>query len=130
MSCASPDTQQVYLAIVGSRTFQDYELLKTRVLSFMAEKCITKSTTTIVSGGATGADTLAERFATEHNLNLLVFPADWKKYPRAAGPIRNTLIVNASDYLIAFPSRLGKGTQDSIQKAKKKGIPVGEYFID
>lgn len=114
------------LAIVGYRGMTDYDFLKEKVQEF--EK--THNITTIVSGGAEGADSLAERYINEFNKKPLIFEADWDKYETAAGPIRNTLIVENSDFLIAFPSRKSKGTFDSINKAKKKGIPVLVFYID
>ena len=114
------------LAIVGSRNFSNYSLLEKKVLEFITDKKIT----TIVSGGAKGADHLAELFARAQNLELHIFLPDWKKYDLLAGPVRNSQIIEISDYLIAFPSRTGRGTQDSIKKAQRKGIPVMIHYID
>ena len=49
------------LAIVGSRTFNDYELLKDEVDKLLKKYNITE----IVTGGARGADTLAEQYAKD-----------------------------------------------------------------
>jgi len=46
-----------------------------------------------------------------------VFPAEWNKYGNRAGPMRNTLIVAEADYIIGFPSKTGRGTQDTLKKA-------------
>ncbi len=128
------------LAIVGSRDYHDYNAFKQKVKdviascgSGFAERTTAGSGSVecIVSGGATGTDAMAERFAREMEIDLIVFSADWKKYGLRAGPIRNTRIVNESDYMIAFPSRKsGKGTQDSIRKAQKKGISVVIHWVD
>jgi len=91
------------LAVVGGRDFQDYDLLKTTLLKFIRNRHPESSKITIVSGGCpTGADKLAERFAKEHQLATNIFPADWKTHGKAAGPIRNKQIVEASDHIIAF----------------------------
>jgi hypothetical protein len=99
------------VAVIGSRSFTDYERL-TQVLSGMA-------VTEIISGGAQGADTLAERYATTHGIPTLIFKPDWKKYGRAAGPIRNKDIINNAEVVVAFWDGKSKGTLSSIKLAEK-----------
>lgn len=106
----------INLGIVGSRSFQDYELLKKHVDP--------TNIVAIVSGGARGADTLAEQFAREHNLQMIVFKPDYATHGRAAPFIRNSAIIEASDAVIAFWDGSSAGTLDSIKKAKKMGKPV------
>lgn len=105
------------LAIVGSRNFTDYDMM----CNFIKSKFDLSKIDAIVSGGAKGADTLAERFAHENNLLLYVKEADWKKYGRAAGPKRNKLIVEEADVVVAFPTETSKGTLNTINIAKKLG---------
>ena len=81
-------------AIIGGRDFEDYERLK----SVLKELKITK----IVSGGAKGADTLGADYAKEMGIDLEVFYPDWDKFGNSAGYIRNELIVESSDAIIAF----------------------------
>jgi hypothetical protein len=99
------------VAVVGSRNFQDYDLLK----QILAEYEITE----IVSGGAKGADSLGEKYAKEHNLPIEIFKPDWKRLGRGAGPARNKTIVENADFVIAFWDGVSKGTQSSINIAKK-----------
>jgi predicted Rossmann fold nucleotide-binding protein DprA/Smf involved in DNA uptake len=105
------------LAIVGSRNFSDYKVLSDFILS----KFNLSEVDAIVSGGAKGADSLAEKFAHEHNLLLIVKEADWAKYGRAAGPIRNQLIVDEAAAVVAFPTPSSKGTLSTMNLATKKG---------
>ena len=104
------------VGVIGSRTFKDYELLKKTLASF--------EITQIISGGASGADTLAEWYAFEKKIPLKVFRPDWKKFGKRAGFLRNTDIVKNSEHVIAFHNGESRGTMDSIQKAKDLGIPV------
>lgn len=106
----------IKLAIVGSRSFNDYEMLKKHVDP--------ANIAAIVSGGARGADTLAEQFAREHNLQMIVFKPDYATHGRAAAFIRNSAIIEASDAVIAFWDGSSAGTLDSIKKARKMGKPV------
>lgn len=104
------------LAIVGSRSFNDYNKLKDEIL----KNYDINNLTTIISGGAKGTDTLAEQFAKEFNLELIVFKPDYKTYYRSAPLQRNTLIINECESCIAFPTKDSKGTLDSIKKCKKQ----------
>lgn len=105
------------IAIIGSRTFSDYELLSTTVKDYLSEKnLIVKS---VISGGAKGADTLAEKFALENTIEMIVFKPDWKRFGKRAGFMRNTLIVENSDVVFAFWDGQSSGTKDSITKAEK-----------
>lgn len=104
------------IAVIGSRSFNDYELLQKTLKQYQPE-CI-------VSGGAKGADVLAERYAKENNINLLVFKPEWGRYGKIAGIKRNELIINNSDMVIAFWDGVSKGTKSSIDIAKKNNKPL------
>lgn len=106
------------LAIIGSRGFDDYELVKS-VLSDYVDKV-----TMVVSGGAKGADSLGEKWANENNIQTLIFKPDWKKYGKKAGHLRNTDIIQNCDMCVAFWDGVSTGTNDSIKKAKKFGKEV------
>lgn len=99
------------VAIIGSRTFNNYNLL-VETLDDVEIDCI-------ISGGAKGADTLAEQYAKEFSLPIKIFKAEWAKYGKSAGMIRNTTIIENSNIIYAFWDGKSKGTLDSINKAKK-----------
>lgn len=108
------------LAIVGSRTFYDYPLLKQECEEFIK----LHGSCTVISGGAPGADKLAEAFAEELGLPLEVIRPEWVKdgqYHGWAGFARNTEIVENATHVIAFWDKKSKGTKDTITKAKKSG---------
>lgn len=106
------------LAIVGSRTFNDYELLINEVDRLIQDNYSTINLF-IISGGARGADTLAKRFAEDNNFNYIEFPANWELYGKAAGFIRNKLIVENCDFFLAFWDGVSRGTKHSIDLAKQ-----------
>ena len=108
------------LAIVGSRTFTDYELLHKIILANYKIKDINE----IISGGAIGTDTLAERFAKQYSIKLTVFKPDWKKIGRGAGLMRNKDIINEATHVIAFWDRESHGTKNSIDIAIKLNKPI------
>jgi len=102
------------IAIVGSRNITDYNLFKDYVLSIIKVKDIDL----VISGGARGVDTLAERFAKEFNIETQIFPADWNRYGKAAGHIRNKDIIFNSDIVFALWDGKSTGTNNSINHAK------------
>lgn len=109
------------LAIVGSRTFDDYDKLK-YYMEFIDG--YNYKFELIVSGGAKGADALAKRFAAEHSISTATFLPDWNKYGKPAGYRRNKLIVDACDIVLAFWDGKSKGTEHTISLAKKAKKPT------
>jgi hypothetical protein len=100
------------LALVGGREFTNYDFFRDSVLDYVDFRV-----DLIVSGGARGADTLAEQFADEFNIEKLIFPIskeDWAKYRNGAGPLRNKQIVDNCDGMIAFWDGHSSGTRNSI----------------
>lgn len=104
--------------IAGSRDIGDYDFVK---------KAIVESgfkITEVISGCATGVDTLGEQWAKENNIPIKRFPADWKQYGMSAGPRRNTQMGDYGDALIAIPSPDSRGTLHMVSYAKSKGLKV------
>ena len=109
--------------IAGGRTFEDYEYLK-KVCDFLLANR-NESQIEIVSGNARGADTLGERYSKERGYKLTLFKADWDKYGKKAGYLRNKQMAEYADALIAFMEKGGtKGTQHMINLATEKGLKV------
>lgn len=99
--------------IAGSRDFDDYELLKRTVTS------LGWNITQVVSGTARGADKLGEQWAHESGTDLIQFPADWDRYGKRAGPIRNEIMAENADACIIFWDGKSRGTANMISLAKK-----------
>jgi len=104
------------VAVIGSRKFTDYELMKKTLDKLEIEL--------IVSGGAIGADTLAEKYAEEHDIPTIIHKPNWRLYGKAAGFIRNKYIVDDADIVVAFWDGKSRGTEHSIDLARKVGKKV------
>ena len=76
------------IIIAGSRSFNDYSYFENWLAVYL--KQFKDKQIKIISGGATGADKFAERYAKEHNIPLRLFYAKWEKYGKGAGYIRNS----------------------------------------
>ena len=114
------------LGIIGSRSFTNYEDLRNEILSYYDVSNIDY----VVSGGAYGADQLGERFAKEFNIPVMIFEADWNTYGESAGFIRNQIIIDSSDEIIAFWDGSSPGTSDSINIAIKIFKPINIIDIN
>lgn len=120
--------------ICGGRDFTDWIAFRT-AMHRIAERLFQRTppdekygnylyAVTVISGGATGADKLAAEWAIVNWTGLRTYKADWDKYGKAAGPIRNQQMLDEEkpELVIAFPG--GKGTAHMRRIAKEAGVPV------
>jgi hypothetical protein len=81
--------------------------------------------TEIISGGARGADRVAEVWAKTNSVPITVFTPDWNKYGRRAGVLRNNQMLDKKpDLVLAFWDGLSKGTKHTIDEARRRNIRV------
>jgi len=107
--------------ICGGRKFNDSALV-TKVVDWVIESIGVPEC--IISGGAKGADALGHVYGNKYGIPVTVYKADWKRYGRGAGPIRNgqMLVEGVPDLVIAFPGAFG--TADMVQRAVREGVPA------
>ncbi len=105
------------VAVIGSRNFSDFKLLKVYLGRFFYPFVL-------ISGAAKGADSLAERYADVVGLEKKIFPANWDKHGKRAGFLRNKKIVKNCDVVVAFWDGESKGTKNTIDLAKEAGKKV------
>lgn len=113
------EEKMIKLAIVGSRTFNDYELLKNEILRYFNPEDID----CIVSGGARGADAIGEQFADEFQIPKVIYKAEWDKYGKRAGFIRNEYIIKDCTHCIAFWDGESHGTKHGIELCQEMNKP-------
>ena len=122
----------VRIIVAGSRDYEDYgqlaDILDT-LMTKLQNRGIDKSDIEIISGGCRGADELGERYAKESCIKCSIFPPDWRKYGRSAGPIRNDTMAKYAvkadkGYLVAFPIGESRGTRNMIKLAEQHGLEV------
>lgn len=105
--------------VTGGRDFSDRALVNDALDRLHAQHAFT----VLIHGDASGADRLSGEWAASKGIQVEARPADWKKHGRAAGPIRNSQMLNEQpELVIAFPG--GKGTADMVRKAKQAGLEV------
>ena len=111
------------IIIAGGRDFMDYNLLKEKTNKILQEKKVTHKIV-IISGCARGADTLGLRYASENAFDVEEYPANWDKYGKKAGYMRNVEMAENADALIAFWNGKSKGTKHMIDIATERNLPI------
>lgn len=125
--------------IAGCRDFKDYPRLEMEI-DFMLQNLNTIDTE-IVSGKQCtkikhglgkhekyGADYLGEVYARAKGINIIPFEADWNRFGKSAGPVRNREMAEYATHLIAFPSKKSTGTRNMISSANEMGLKV--YVVE
>jgi len=110
------------LIVAGGRDFNDYERLSAVLFDF-AERHPNRAIT-LVSGMARGADKLAWEFCRRENVACIEMPADWDRYGKRAGYLRNEAMADISHALIAFWDGKSKGTKHMIDIAHTLRLEV------
>lgn len=112
------------IIVCGTRYFNDSHLVYTTLDAVIRD--ITN--VEIISGMCRGADRIGEEYARARNIPLKVFPADWEKYGRAAGPIRNKQMLDyaleENAIVVSFWDGKSRGTANMIRSAKSAGADV------
>lgn len=110
------------ILICGSRNWKDESAIRILLENM-------PSNTVVIHGACRGADMIADRLARRMGFKVEVYPADWDRYPKAAGPIRNIRMLTHGkpDRVYAFTDNLSasKGTSHMVEIARKAGVWVG-----
>lgn len=109
--------------VFGSRSFQDY--------AFLSDKLgwIVSREDEIITGGAVGADSLAERWAREHGVSHTLFKPDYEQHGDEAPLMRNALMAEEADKGICFYDGCSRGTIHTLQELAKRGKHTQVYGV-
>jgi hypothetical protein len=121
------DGDEFRVLVCGGRDYDDRERLFGVLDKALKAATLAERTFVLIHGNARGADKLSHEWATARQVyDVRVYPADWNTHKKAAGPIRNRLMLTDGQphAIVAFPG--GNGTADMIRQGKKAGVPVYE----
>ena len=104
----------IKLLVVGSRNIKDFDL----------DEHIPPETELIISGGAGGVDSIAEKYADEHKISKLIIRPRYDIYGKAAPIKRNQVMVDLADAVLVIWDGRSKGTKHTADYAKKKNKPI------
>lgn len=112
------------VGVVGSREFKNYDQLETELDKILVED------DWIISGGAKGVDSMAQRYAKEKGYNIKIYYPKYHRFGKGATFIRNKLIAEDSDLVVAFYQK-GRfqqgGTANTAKWANELGVPLQEF---
>jgi hypothetical protein len=107
------------ILICGDRNWSNLSFLKKFIDSIPFDSVV-------IEGEARGVDLLSKAYARKRNLDVIQFPANWMKYGAAAGPIRNSQMLEEGlpDIVTAFHFNIAesKSTKNMLIQAKNKGV--------
>jgi len=109
--------------IAGSRSCIEYNDI------LHAVKQAPWTITRVISGGARGADKLGEKWAGRMNLPIDIVYANWEKYGKRAGYLRNEKMAEQAEALLALWDWQSRGTRNMIEIAKRKGLMVSIWNV-
>ena len=112
------------IIIAGGRDFNNYNILD-KVIS----KIVNIEKDIIISGAARGADSIGADWAKKHSVPVKMYHANWDRYGKSAGYIRNAEMGENADALIAFWDGKSKGTLNMIKtmQLNKKPYRIFDY---
>jgi len=115
------EKKKMRVIVCGSRFWKDVDIIRRELEKLPPD-------TIIIHGGANGADRIAGKIATQLGFKVVVFEAEWDKYGKAAGVIRNQRMIDEGkpDLILAFHNNIlqSKGTKDMLLRGLHYGIPV------
>lgn len=108
--------------VTGGRDYANYEYVNSILSAIHKEKPIEL----IINGAAKGADDLSTRWAKENKVLYVEYPANWKRFGKSAGVIRNKEMLDkeSPDIVVAFKG--GRGTANMVDLATQLSV----YVID
>jgi len=117
------------IIVAGTRDYSDYETFSKVIADTVSN--LSDNKIIFISGAAkSGADALIIRWCKENNYPCAEFPADWDKYKKSAGYIRNVEMSDVGTHLIAFWDGESNGTKHMIDIATEKKLSITVNLIE
>lgn len=107
------------VAVIGSRSITNIEI----------ERYIPKGITMLITGGAIGVDRIAEKYADRMKIKKQIFLPDYERYGKSAPLMRDRLIVDNADIVIAIWDGVSGGTNYTIKYAERTGKPFEVHIV-
>ena len=114
------------IIIAGSRSIEDGSVTRRALEDALKEWNVApRIGITIIHGGCnSGPDYHAFALDVSMGAHVIIVPAQWSTFGRRSGPIRNKIMAEMGDALVAVWDGESKGTENMIQEATKRGLKV------
>ncbi len=118
------------ILVTGSRTWTDARKVEQEIFRALYEVKTPHCEAVLIHGACpSGADALADQYATDTGMYVLRFPADWNRYGRSAGYRRNVELVGTGpDICLAFIRKGSRGASMTADLASKAGIETRRFL--
>lgn len=117
------------LVVAGSRHLTGHYDTVVRAILDAIRELETREISEIITGGATGIDEHGKRFAERFDIAHNEFLADWDKFGKRGGPIRNSQMASRGDALVLVWDGKSPGSASMKKEAEKAGIPIHEVIV-
>lgn len=110
----------IRVLVCGGRDFTARQMIFDALDQLSASHVITG----VIHGRARGVDAMAGQWAESRGMPCVSMPADWNRYGKRAGSVRNQAMLDTyhPEYVVAFPG--GAGTADMVSRSRAAGLPV------
>ncbi len=102
------------LLIAGSRSISEFDITP----------YIPEGTDHIISGGATGVDALAEKYADDHKISKTIMRPKYAIYKKGAPLKRNEEMIEMADRILVIWDGISHGTKQTINHATSLGKKI------
>lgn len=114
------------LIIAGSRSFSDHYFY---MFIDLYIKELGEIPECVICGEAYGIDSLGKKWAMDNNIPVVSMPADWDRYGKGAGHIRNGQMAKEGTHLLLLWDGKSKGSKNMLSQARKGGIIIYEVIL-
>lgn len=117
------------ILVTGSRDWTDFQKVQREIFRALYETKTPYTEAALIHGDCpTGADAIADRYGRETGMHVLPFPADWNRWGKSAGFVRNAEMVNLDpDICLAFIRNGSRGASMTANLAEKAGIETRRF---
>lgn len=115
------------ILVTGDRNWYEWETVENTLKAVLKVTDLAAADVTLTHGDARGLDTLAGEVAEELGMTVEIYPAEWNRYGKGAGPIRNRQMLDTDpDIVIGFHDSIktSSGTRDCLREARERKLPT------
>lgn len=113
-------SQELHLLVCGSRTITDKNWIFSQIEKYYHEN-FENFDIILIEGAARGVDLISKSYAIEKGWKVEEYPAEWDKYGKSAGYIRNDVMVKKADAVLILWDGTSKGTKHDIDLCQRYG---------
>lgn len=120
----------IRIVVAGSRSFNDYDLFKSSIDDYLLTRFKDKKVLFISGGARRGADEMIIHYCVENRLPYALYEADWSRFGKSAGYIRNVEMCDACTDVVVFWDCVSKGTKHMMDIANRGSRHLTTFIVE